>query len=356
MTLSFRFLKRKEAFCLDLEAAFDQRVAGVFGPSGSGKTTLLHLLAGIERPDDGWLRLDGRVLYDRAAGVDVPTHQRRIAVVFQEGRLFPHKTVAGNLRYGLDAAPASGLDDIVDLLELGPLLAKRPIQLSGGEAQRVALGRALLSNPDLLLLDEPLASLDARLKKQILPFLRRVREQTGTPMVYVSHDLGELLQLTDQMLILNRGEAAGAGRFLDLVQNPAAFALMREWGLLNVIALTVHSQDPAEGVTRLKPMGSEGPVWTAPHRQASIGAAVHASLRPEDIALVKQPVADISIQNQIRGVLRNLVDTPHGALCVIDAGVPLLAEVTPFAAHAMGLQPGQPIHCLFKAHAVRYLD
>ena len=187
-------------FSLNVEFQAEGGVTGVFGPSGAGKTTLINLIAGLERPDSGSISLNGRTLFDREADLDVPAHRRRIGVVFQEHRLFPHYLVKGNLLYG---APR-GSDEfsrIVDLLELGPLLQRRPHQLSGGERQRVALGRALLSNPKLLLLDEPLASLDQRLRQQIIPYLRRNHSDALDFLPFVSHDLTEVLQLPHRLLL-----------------------------------------------------------------------------------------------------------------------------------------------------------
>lgn len=359
--MDFDFELQKNGFRLRAAGAFDQKSTGVFGPSGSGKTTLLHLLAGLERPDRGHFKLNDRLLFDDRIRLDTPAYRRRIAVVFQEGRLFPHFSVAANLRFGERRAPPGRrklpFGDVAALLELEPLLSRRPAELSGGEAQRVALGRALLSSPELLLLDEPLASLDARLKKQILPFLRRIRDTVEIPMIYISHDLGELLQLTDRLLLLENGDAVGYGPFLELAQSPRALDLMSHIGMVNVLPLTVRGHQSQEGVSTLTPAGAATALtWTGPCLETPVGGQVYAALRPEDIALVKQPVADISIQNQIEGELVNIIESPGGSFCLVRAGVDLLAEITPFAAHRLSLTKGQRIWCLFKARALRYLD
>jgi molybdate transport system ATP-binding protein len=190
-------------------ADLDDGVVGIVGPSGAGKSTLLGLLAGLLRPQRGWMQLGDDRIVDVSQGQMMPAWQRHIGVMFQDGQLFPHKTVRQNLLYGHDRlTPAARRFDLVavtDMLEIGALLDRRPALLSGGERQRVALGRALLYSPRLLLLDEPLSSLDGRLKEQILPFLKRVKVETGIPMIYVSHALGEVKFLADRVLMMDQG-------------------------------------------------------------------------------------------------------------------------------------------------------
>ena len=200
-----------------LQAAFtsEGRVTGLFGASGAGKTSLINMIAGLLRPDRGTIAIDGEVLDDTVARVHVPAHRRRIGYVFQDARLFPHLDVAQNLDYG---RRMNGLPDdpaqrsrITDLLDIGGLLNRRPGQLSGGERQRVALGRALLSKPRLLLLDEPLGSLDESRKVEILPYLVRLRDEASIPMVYVSHDAAEMRQLATQIVLLRNGRVSAFG-------------------------------------------------------------------------------------------------------------------------------------------------
>lgn len=200
---------RRGSFDLHARAELDSRVTGICGPSGCGKSTLLSLVAGLLRPDRGRLVLDGDVLVDTLTGVFVPAWQRHCALVFQDGQLFPHLTTRQNLLYGYSRRRPPErrfeLSEVVELLEIGGLLDRRPAQLSGGERQRVALGRVLLYSPRVLLLDEPLASLDERLKQQILPFLSRVRDETGIPMLYVSHVNTEVDFLADRTLRMEAG-------------------------------------------------------------------------------------------------------------------------------------------------------
>ncbi len=200
-----------------LQAAFtsEGRVTGLFGASGAGKTSLINMIAGLLRPDRGTIAIDGEVLDDTAARLHVPAHRRRIGYVFQDARLFPHLDVRENLDYGrrmnrLADDPAQR-SRITDLLDIGGLLDRRPGKLSGGERQRVALGRALLSKPRLLLLDEPLGSLDEGRKIEILPYLVRLRDEASIPMVYVSHDAAELRQLATQIVVLRNGRVSTFG-------------------------------------------------------------------------------------------------------------------------------------------------
>ena len=207
--LSFDFGYQRGSFRLDARAQLASGVTGICGPSGSGKSTLLLLLAGLAKPQTGTLRIGDELLVDRAQHVFVPAWRRHFGLVFQDGQLFPHLSVRDNLLYGFERlAPGARLlqlDTVLELLEIGHLLDRRPTLLSGGERQRVALGRALLYSPRLLLLDEPLSSLDERLKQQILPFLKRVKDETRIPMIYVTHARAEVDYLADRVLLMDRG-------------------------------------------------------------------------------------------------------------------------------------------------------
>ena len=190
---------QRGGFARDIRIHDDARVIAIEGASGCGKTSTLHAIAGLVNPASGRISIDGHVLVDTSAGIDVPTHRRAIGYVFQDLRLFPHRTVRQNLRYGMHGHAASklGFDEVIDLLGIGALLQRRTTHLSGGEAQRVAIGRALLSQPALLLLDEPLSSLDAARRAELIPYLQRLRDQVAIPMIYVSHHDAELRALAD---------------------------------------------------------------------------------------------------------------------------------------------------------------
>ena len=218
--LSVDVEKRLGDFALSAKFETAGGVTALYGPSGSGKTSIVNMIAGLVKPDRGRIVLDDIVLFDRATRVNMPAHRRHIGYVFQEGRLFPHLTVAQNLEYGrwMVGLPheAADYERIVTLLDIGHLLKRRPRNLSGGERQRVAIGRALLAKPRLLLLDEPLASLDRARKREILPYLARLRDESKVPMIYVSHQAGEILRLASQVVQIDDGRVLAVGG-LDLL-------------------------------------------------------------------------------------------------------------------------------------------
>lgn len=202
-------------FALSVAFHGDSGVTALFGPSGSGKSSIVGMIAGLTRPDRGRIVIDGETVFDSGKDIDVPAHRRRIGYVFQDGRLFPHMSVARNLDYGrwMTGLPRdeAQFKHVIELLDIAPLLERRPGALSGGERQRVALGRALLMKPRLMLLDEPLASLDARRKSEILPYLVRLRDDTRLPMIYVSHDPAEVKALASRVVLLDSGRVVSTG-------------------------------------------------------------------------------------------------------------------------------------------------
>jgi molybdate transport system ATP-binding protein len=207
--------KRLGEFSLAVKFETAGGVTALFGPSGSGKTSIVHMIAGLISPDRGRIALDDQVLFDSAARINLPAHKRRVGTVFQEGRLFPHLTVAQNLDYGrwMQRLPADDTERarVIALLNIGHLLTRRPGHLSGGERQRVAFGRALLMKPRLLLLDEPLASLDRARKQEILPYLAKLRDEAKVPMIYVSHQAGEIVRLASQVVRIEDGHVLATG-------------------------------------------------------------------------------------------------------------------------------------------------
>lgn len=226
--LAFELKFRRGDFRLSARAELGAQATGILGPSGAGKSTLLAVLAGLIHPDSGWIRLDGQTLLDTTARIELPPWRRHIGMLFQDGLLFPHMSVRNNLRYGYRRLKAGertiAFDRVVELLELPTLLDRRPSLLSGGERQRVALGRALLYSPRLLLLDEPLSSLDERLKQQILPFLRRVRDELAIPMVYVSHSRSEIEYIAAMIFEMRSGALLAPAGSADQAAQPGSGA------------------------------------------------------------------------------------------------------------------------------------
>jgi molybdate transport system ATP-binding protein len=328
---------RRGDFELEVQAVLPSGAAAVFGPSGAGKSTLLHVLAGLIRPRHGRIRLDDRVLFDSAAGVHVPAHRRGIGVVFQDGLLFPHRSVLSNLTFATRGARKPGLDRAIELLGLGPLLRRRPAELSGGEARRVALGRALAAEPRLLLLDEPLSGLDGGLKRQIVPLLRRVRDELKTPILLVSHELRDVLQLTDRLLVLEVGRSVATGSYLDLAHQTAVQPIIHRSGLVNILEV---------GGGPLARLAAQAP--------AGVSART-AALRPEDIALATARVSGTSIQNQLEATVTRVSEHGGRVLVEVVAGQPLLVEITPAAAGALAIGPGARVWCLIKSSALEWL-
>lgn len=355
MNLEISVTYKREAFCLQAQIHCDQAATGIFGPSGAGKSTLLHLISGLVRPSSGRVVLDGTVLDDVAAGVHIPTHRRRLGVVFQHGHLFPHRKVSENLRYGEKLVPSVerkiSFAKVVELLELGSFLDRLPKELSGGERQRVALGRALLCSPRLLLFDEPLAALDRGLKRQILPFLRRIRETCAIPLLHVSHDLSEILTLTEDLVVMDHGRIVAHGPIVQIAQLPGVLPLLHDLGLVNVLHGTISGHSVEDGLSKITLPGGQEIV--APLVASPLQSSLDVLLRPEDIVLATAKISQISLQNQIPGRITAITSTKDRVLVTVDIGASLLVEVSPRAVRDMNLVVGQGIWCFFKALAVQ---
>ena len=331
----------------------DATLTGVFGASGAGKTTLLHLIAGLITPSAGTIRLGDEVLFDAASGINLPVHRRRVGVVFQDDRLFPHLTVRGNLLYGQRGnATAIGLDELARLLNLEMLIGRRTRNLSGGERRRVAIGRTLLMSPRLLLLDEPLTSLDRQHRAEIVRLLGRVRDEVGVPALHVSHELAELLQLTDRLLIIDAGRTVGHGPLREVVRGPRAWTALRELGAPNVLALTVRDHRAEAGLTEL---GAGELRLVAPPIKEAPGTPVAVAIRPGDIALATDRVSGISIRNQLPGRVVHVARHPNRAVAEIDVGASLLVELSLRAVEEMGLEKGCTVWALIKSNALEYV-
>jgi molybdate transport system ATP-binding protein len=347
-------LKRGE-FNTKLKCQFAELVTGLFGASGAGKSTLLGMLAGLIKPDSGRLTIDDQVLFDSAQGINKPIYERRIGLVFQDGHLFPHLNVQCNLNYGFNLlSPVNRRftqNQIIELLEIGHLLNHKPHQLSGGEKQRVALGRTLLASPRLLLLDEPLASLDTRLKNQILPFLLRVKEETKIPMLYVSHAIDEILYLTSQVAIIEQGKLLAHGNFHEIIHQDNLQNMAYSLGLENVICAIVSKRELTYGYTELK-QGNQTIVM--PLITADSGTPVTISIAASNVALALSRLKNVTIQNQLHGVVTKIKQVGFHILVTVNIGESLIvAEVTTKALQSLGIEVGGKVYCLMKAQAIR---
>ena len=355
---SFRLSHRFPDLAMDI--AFEVPtpcVTALFGPSGAGKSTVIATVAGLLRPQSCRVALDDDVIADTDAGVWRKPEQRRIGLVFQDARLFPHMSVATNLRYGLRRVPAGpiGFDDVVSLLGIGGLLGRRPHTLSGGERQRVAIGRALLAQPRLLLMDEPLASLDAARKAEILPYLAELKAALAMPILYVTHAMEEVSRLADTVVLIEAGRVVADGP-LQTITARSDIALAQRDDAGSVLAAVVSAHDPPRQLTRLSAGGAE---LLVPLLAAPLGHAVRVRIPAREVILAREVPTAISVHNVIAGTVRAVSEDPvrHAALVEIalSAGA-FLARVTPDAVARLALEPGVPILALVKSVAVEVLD
>lgn len=354
MTLSVHIRHRQGSFTLNAAFEAPQGVTVLFGRSGAGKSSVMKAVAGLLRPDAGRIALDDEVLFDSAAGVNRPVHRRRLGYVFQEGRLFPHLTVRQNLLYARAAQPGAGFDHVVGLLGIEPLLERRPGALSGGEVQRVAIGRALLSKPRMLLMDEPLAALDAERKAEILPYLERMRSEASVPILYVSHNLTEVARLANHMVVMEAGHVTRSGPAEQVLSDPemVRFLGVRDAGSVLSGHVVAHSDD---GITELQVSGGR---LILPRVDAPTGAPLRVRILAQDVILASHRPEGLSAQN-ILGV--EVVSVRRGAgpgvMVQLRWGDDLLlARITQRGADALGLAPGAACFAVLKSLSVARVD
>lgn len=347
----------RKNFDLVIKEEIGSGITGIYGPSGSGKTSLFQAIAGLATPKHGQVMINYRAVYDSARNINESVADRKIGYVFQEGRLFPHLSVAKNLLYGYkkDEENLISYREVVKLLNLGHLLKSKPSQISGGERQRTALGRALLSSPEVLLLDEPFSALDSQLRDQILPFLYRIHQQVKIPILVVSHDITDLLKLTDKLLIIKEGKCLGHGRYTDLLRVPALRQIFGSNVLVNTLEMEIDSADDSRGIVTLSHDNMTQSLKAAYNKdrlRCLPNSAVKLFVHSDDITLSNSYVEGISIQNQVKGQLTEIINGHHVNICIVDVGIPLTVEITAESAKRMDLQVGAEVWCLFKSVAV----
>jgi len=343
----------------ELQVAFEAKAEGItalFGQSGAGKTTLVNLLAGLARPDRGRISVQGHVLFDSQSGVNVAPEKRRLGYVFQEDRLFPHLNVRANLEYGLRRIAADqrriALPPVVEALDIEGLLERRTQTLSGGEKQRVSIGRALLASPHLLLMDEPLASLDTARKNEILPFIERLRDEFRIPIVYVSHSADEIVRLADTLVLLSRGRIAAVGPVEALMSRLDLRPLTGRYEAGAVIPGQVAGTDPEFGLAMLS---FEGGTLTVPLADLEIGARIRVRIRARDVTLARKRPEDISTLNVFHGKIAEILGGGSGDALVdvrVDIGAPLWARITRRSLHDLSLGIGDEVYALIKGVAI----
>jgi len=359
--LEFDIRKRLGDFQLNVQAAIGDGITGIYGPSGHGKTSMLNAVAGLVNPDIGKIVLKDICVYNSNEHVNIPVHKRKIGYVFQDIRLFPHLSVAQNLRYGLkrDDKLSLGYHEVIDVLKIEHLLAKKPSECSGGEKQRIAIGRALLSGAQILIMDEPFSAVDIHLRNTIIPFLNAVNRRFRIPMLVVSHDLPDLLSLTDQLLLLKDGTIKALGRFQDLLQDEDNIGIMKDAGLYNVFSLKVFASLPQKNMVLLSNEIATFQVQVLLQsflQKFEIGQPVKVLIRPEDISVSLRLVDQISLRNQIQGRIVKIFTRNGLSFCLVDAGEKVLVEITEASKKNMNLEIGTTVYCLFKSAALKIFE
>ena len=346
-------------FELDIDVSFDAGVTSVFGPSGAGKTSLLDAIAGLRSMTTGEIEIGGKTLFSSARGINRSPQEREVGYVPQEGALFPHLSVRSNILFGANRSGSFvkperiTMDHVVEILEIGDLLDRAVTQLSGGEAQRVALARAILSRPQLLLLDEPLAALDIGLKERILPYLARARDEFSIPMIYVTHNLTEVLTLADWVLMIRRGQLIAQGVPREVLRSTHAITQIEDEEIENVFTVTFIDSDAEAGRTRVRfESGQELliPYFSRPERRL-----LQVRINADDILVGTQRPEGISAGNVLPGVVRGIERLNGEALVRVDAGELFYVRLTAFAVDRLDLREGRSVFLIMKTRSFRLI-
>jgi len=345
------FRKRLGSFTLEVNCTLEAKVSAFLGPSGSGKSTLLNCISGTLAPDEGEIAFGEEVLYASAARINLPPEKRRFGYVFQEGYLFPHLTVAQNIRYGQPKPRKSSA--AIDVLEISEFLQRYPKELSGGQRQRVAIARALAMEPRMLLMDEPLASLDSALKERIIPYLHHVKDTFDIPILYITHAFSEAMALADEAFLIANGTIIANGEPHRLLTAPAAMPIAQLTGVENTLFLPVTASDKARGLTLLE-IGDQALV--IPYTDIGIGEIVPVAVRAEDIIISLEPDLSISARNILKGTIQYLdVKSEYTWLSILVDWHHLAVKVTHAARKQLQLREGSEVYCVIKASAINLL-
>lgn len=354
--ISFSCRLARSRFVLDAAFSFPGGCTALFGPSGSGKSTIARLIAGIERPDRGRIAIGDHVLVDTAAGIWEPVHKRRIGLVFQDGQLLPHLSVRHNLAYGRYFAPreASGVDfdEIIDLLGIGHLLSARPSTLSGGERQRVAIGRALLAAPRLLIMDEPLAALDIARKHEILPFVERLRDTVGLPIIYVSHAVEEVARIANRVVRLAEGRVVAEGSAEEVFAAHMPATPVDRFEAVSFLSAAVLRESPEFAVSVLAHPAGE---IVVPALLGGAKGTVRVAVQATNVSLATERPHGLSVRTILKGRIRRIVEGsgPSAAVTVeLAGGDSIAAYVTRHAVSDLALGEGCEVYALVKAVSI----
>lgn len=344
---------KKQLGILPLEAHLDipsQGVTALFGLSGSGKSSLINLVSGLINPDEGVIALNDRELFNSAENVCVPINQRNIGYVFQDARLFPHYTVNGNLRYGMKNTSKDEFNYIVELLGIGHLLKRYPITLSGGEKQRVAIGRALLTDPEILLMDEPLSALDLPRKRELMNYLERLSKEINIPILYVTHSLDELLRLAERVVLLTNGKVEAYDVLESIWESPLFLPWKQENEQSAVLSLPVFMHNPSYKMTALS-IGDQN-IWIN-QVEAQINEKVRICIHSSDVSISLNKVEQSSIRNTLYGRIVKILELENRVDLKLDiGGKHLWASISKWSFHDLALQLGQLVYAQIKAISV----
>lgn len=353
MTLSVSIRHRLAQFALDIRFEAPPGVTVLFGRSGSGKTSVINAVAGLLRPDSGRVAADQRVLFDTETGQWLPPHRRRLGYIFQEGRLFPHLSVRRNLVYGRWFAPRAArresADRVVEMLGLGDLLHRRPATLSGGEKQRVAIGRALLASPEIILADEPLSALDEIRKSEILPYFERLRDEVSVPILYVSHSAAEVARVATTVVAIENGRVTRQGPAAQVLGDPSITPTgVRAAGAVLEATVSTHHDD---GLTELDAAGV--PLFL-PRIDRAPGSRLRVRIAAQEVILARQRPVGLSALNVMSGTVESIRagDGPGSIVSVRTPAGIVLARITQRSALALGLAPGVACHAIVKTVAI----
>ncbi|MEQ6277609.1 molybdenum ABC transporter ATP-binding protein ModC [Kluyvera huaxiensis] len=349
--LELNFSQTLGAHCLQINESLPASgITAVFGVSGAGKTSLINAISGLTQPQHGRIVLNGRVLNDTEQGVSLAPEKRRIGYVFQDARLFPHYKVRGNLRYGMAKSMADQFDKLVSLLGIEALLDRLPGSLSGGEKQRVAIGRALLTAPELLLLDEPLASLDIPRKRELLPYLQRLAREINIPMLYVSHSLDEILHLADKVLVLEGGQVKAFGNLEEVWGSSVMHPWLPQDQQSSILRVTVLEHHPHYAMTALA-LGDQH-IWVN-KLDKPLQSAVRVRIQATDVSLVLQPSQHTSIRNVLHAKVLQCYDDNGQVEVQLDvSGRTLWARISPWARDDLAVKPGQWLYAQIKSVSI----
>ncbi|MCY6379182.1 molybdenum ABC transporter ATP-binding protein [Hoeflea prorocentri] len=355
MSLDVRLTSQLGSFRIEADFRAEAGVTALFGHSGSGKTSILKMIAGLVRPQEGRISAEDLVMFDSSNGTDVPAQNRRVGMVFQDARLFPHMTVARNLTYGRWAGRRAETVDfsrICNLLGIADLLNRYPATLSGGEKQRVAIGRALLADPALLLMDEPLASLDQDRKREILPYLEEVRDETGLPIVYVSHEVDEVARLADTLVLLNEGKVLGSGDAADMFSRLDFGPALGRHEASSLLSGMVNRVDSSYGLSEITLEGGHQ-LYIVSDR-LRIGDRLRMRIKARDVALSLRAPEDVSVRNVLPAAVSDFVveDSPFVEIVLDVSGQALRARVTRHAFDELSIHQGQNVFAMIKSVAI----